>query len=82
MEAHGKQETQVPCCAGYWGCWPPQRRRFPLQGDCQTREEAVALGVCLCNNGFLHHGKPCPAHALAAPPAPRCHSGFCWGALW
>uniref|UniRef100_A0A286XAY2 Phosphatidylinositol-3,4,5-trisphosphate dependent Rac exchange factor 1 n=1 Tax=Cavia porcellus TaxID=10141 RepID=A0A286XAY2_CAVPO len=25
------------------------------QGDCQTREEAVALGVCLCNNGFLHH---------------------------
>ncbi|CAN2389839.1 Rac guanyl-nucleotide exchange factor activity [Pristimantis euphronides] len=25
------------------------------QGDCQTREEAVALGVGLCNNGFLHH---------------------------
>lgn len=29
----------------------------PFQGDCQTREEAVALGVGLCNNGFMHHGK-------------------------
>ena len=28
----------------------------PLQGDCQTREEAVTLGVGLCNNGFMHHG--------------------------
>lgn len=27
-----------------------------FQGDCQTREEAVALGVGLCNNGFMHHG--------------------------
>uniref|UniRef100_A0A8B9P728 Phosphatidylinositol 3,4,5-trisphosphate-dependent Rac exchanger 1 protein n=1 Tax=Apteryx owenii TaxID=8824 RepID=A0A8B9P728_APTOW len=26
-----------------------------VQGDCQTREEAVALGVGLCNNGFMHH---------------------------
>ncbi|XP_069739873.1 phosphatidylinositol 3,4,5-trisphosphate-dependent Rac exchanger 1 protein isoform X2 [Narcine bancroftii] len=26
-----------------------------LQGDCQTREEAVTLGVGLCNNGFMHH---------------------------
>ncbi|XP_068064219.1 phosphatidylinositol 3,4,5-trisphosphate-dependent Rac exchanger 1 protein isoform X1 [Anomalospiza imberbis] len=25
------------------------------QGDCQTREEAVTLGVGLCNNGFMHH---------------------------
>ncbi|XP_066444144.1 phosphatidylinositol 3,4,5-trisphosphate-dependent Rac exchanger 1 protein isoform X2 [Eleutherodactylus coqui] len=25
------------------------------QGDCPTREDAVALGVGLCNNGFLHH---------------------------
>ncbi|XP_034269718.1 phosphatidylinositol 3,4,5-trisphosphate-dependent Rac exchanger 1 protein isoform X2 [Pantherophis guttatus] len=25
------------------------------QGDCQTREDAVALGVGLCNNGFMHH---------------------------
>ncbi|XP_023389855.1 phosphatidylinositol 3,4,5-trisphosphate-dependent Rac exchanger 1 protein [Pteropus vampyrus] len=25
------------------------------QGDCQTREEAVALGVGLCNNSFMHH---------------------------
>lgn len=25
------------------------------QGDLQTREEAVALGVGLCNNGFMHH---------------------------
>ncbi|KAF3817374.1 hypothetical protein GH733_012665 [Mirounga leonina] len=25
------------------------------KGDCQTREEAVALGVGLCNNGFMHH---------------------------
>ncbi|XP_053103454.1 phosphatidylinositol 3,4,5-trisphosphate-dependent Rac exchanger 1 protein isoform X2 [Hemicordylus capensis] len=25
------------------------------QGDCQTREEAVAMGVGLCNNGFMHH---------------------------
>lgn len=27
-----------------------------LQGDCRTREEAVILGVELCNNGFMHHG--------------------------
>uniref|UniRef100_A0A8C5PPF8 Phosphatidylinositol 3,4,5-trisphosphate-dependent Rac exchanger 1 protein n=1 Tax=Leptobrachium leishanense TaxID=445787 RepID=A0A8C5PPF8_9ANUR len=26
-----------------------------FQGDCQTREEAVTLGVGLCNNGFMHH---------------------------
>ncbi|XP_064420274.1 phosphatidylinositol 3,4,5-trisphosphate-dependent Rac exchanger 1 protein [Latimeria chalumnae] len=25
------------------------------QGDCQSREEAVALGIGLCNNGFMHH---------------------------
>ncbi|XP_043945866.1 phosphatidylinositol 3,4,5-trisphosphate-dependent Rac exchanger 1 protein [Protopterus annectens] len=25
------------------------------QGDCQTREEAVAQGIGLCNNGFMHH---------------------------
>ncbi|XP_061656791.1 phosphatidylinositol 3,4,5-trisphosphate-dependent Rac exchanger 1 protein isoform X1 [Syngnathoides biaculeatus] len=25
------------------------------QGDCSTREDAVTLGVGLCNNGFLHH---------------------------
>ncbi|XP_036387766.1 phosphatidylinositol 3,4,5-trisphosphate-dependent Rac exchanger 1 protein-like [Megalops cyprinoides] len=25
------------------------------QGDCSTREDAVALGVGLCNNGFMHH---------------------------
>ncbi|XP_061623647.1 phosphatidylinositol 3,4,5-trisphosphate-dependent Rac exchanger 1 protein [Phyllopteryx taeniolatus] len=25
------------------------------QGDCSTREDAVMLGVGLCNNGFLHH---------------------------
>ncbi|XP_048352328.1 phosphatidylinositol 3,4,5-trisphosphate-dependent Rac exchanger 1 protein [Sphaerodactylus townsendi] len=25
------------------------------QGDCQTREEAVTMGVGLCNNGFMHH---------------------------
>uniref|UniRef100_UPI00398E6B1F phosphatidylinositol 3,4,5-trisphosphate-dependent Rac exchanger 1 protein isoform X1 n=1 Tax=Pristiophorus japonicus TaxID=55135 RepID=UPI00398E6B1F len=25
------------------------------QGDCQTREEAITLGVGLCNNGFMHH---------------------------
>ncbi|KAM4692072.1 phosphatidylinositol 3,4,5-trisphosphate-dependent Rac exchanger 1 protein isoform 2-T2 [Rhinophrynus dorsalis] len=25
------------------------------QGDCPTREEAVTLGVGLCNNGFMHH---------------------------
>uniref|UniRef100_A0A669BAQ4 Phosphatidylinositol 3,4,5-trisphosphate-dependent Rac exchanger 2 protein n=1 Tax=Oreochromis niloticus TaxID=8128 RepID=A0A669BAQ4_ORENI len=25
------------------------------QGDCRTREEAVILGVELCNNGFMHH---------------------------
>lgn len=27
-----------------------------VQGDCRTREEAVILGVELCNNGFMHHG--------------------------
>ncbi|XP_032897348.1 phosphatidylinositol 3,4,5-trisphosphate-dependent Rac exchanger 1 protein [Amblyraja radiata] len=26
-----------------------------MQGDLQTREEAVTLGVGLCNNGFMHH---------------------------
>ncbi|CAH2302933.1 phosphatidylinositol 3,4,5-trisphosphate-dependent Rac exchanger 1 isoform X1 [Pelobates cultripes] len=26
-----------------------------FQGDCQTREEAVTLGIGLCNNGFMHH---------------------------
>uniref|UniRef100_A0A671YDR9 Phosphatidylinositol 3,4,5-trisphosphate-dependent Rac exchanger 1 protein n=1 Tax=Sparus aurata TaxID=8175 RepID=A0A671YDR9_SPAAU len=26
-----------------------------LQGDCSTREDAVMLGVGLCNNGFMHH---------------------------
>ncbi|KAK3541492.1 hypothetical protein QTP86_027255 [Hemibagrus guttatus] len=25
------------------------------QGDCRTREEAVILGVELCDNGFMHH---------------------------
>ncbi|XP_012690470.2 phosphatidylinositol 3,4,5-trisphosphate-dependent Rac exchanger 1 protein [Clupea harengus] len=25
------------------------------QGDCSTRDDAVTLGVGLCNNGFLHH---------------------------
>uniref|UniRef100_H3AA93 Phosphatidylinositol-3,4,5-trisphosphate dependent Rac exchange factor 2 n=1 Tax=Latimeria chalumnae TaxID=7897 RepID=H3AA93_LATCH len=25
------------------------------QGDCRTREEAIILGVELCNNGFMHH---------------------------
>ncbi|KAG9331184.1 hypothetical protein JZ751_019898 [Albula glossodonta] len=25
------------------------------QGDCSTREDAVMLGVGLCNSGFLHH---------------------------
>ncbi|XP_028825334.1 phosphatidylinositol 3,4,5-trisphosphate-dependent Rac exchanger 2 protein isoform X2 [Denticeps clupeoides] len=25
------------------------------QGDCQTREEALILGVELCDNGFMHH---------------------------
>lgn len=27
------------------------------QGDCSTREDAVMLGVGLCNNGFMHHGQ-------------------------
>ncbi|XP_013991096.2 phosphatidylinositol 3,4,5-trisphosphate-dependent Rac exchanger 1 protein isoform X1 [Salmo salar] len=25
------------------------------QGDCSTREDAVTMGVGLCNNGFMHH---------------------------
>ncbi|XP_061913098.1 phosphatidylinositol 3,4,5-trisphosphate-dependent Rac exchanger 1 protein isoform X2 [Entelurus aequoreus] len=25
------------------------------QGDCSTRDDAVTLGVGLCNNGFMHH---------------------------
>nr|XP_033789868.1 phosphatidylinositol 3,4,5-trisphosphate-dependent Rac exchanger 2 protein isoform X2 [Geotrypetes seraphini] len=25
------------------------------QGDCRTREEAIILGVGLCDNGFMHH---------------------------
>jgi hypothetical protein len=38
---------------------PPNAVPFcSLQGDCQTREEAVTLGVGLCNNGFMHHGNP------------------------
>lgn len=27
-----------------------------VQGDCRTREEALILGVELCDNGFMHHG--------------------------
>ncbi|MEQ2266064.1 Phosphatidylinositol 3,4,5-trisphosphate-dependent Rac exchanger 2 protein, partial [Xenotaenia resolanae] len=26
-----------------------------VQGDCRTREEALILGVELCDNGFMHH---------------------------
>ncbi|KAI4786895.1 hypothetical protein KUCAC02_036823, partial [Chaenocephalus aceratus] len=26
------------------------------QGDCRAREEALMLGVELCDNGFMHHG--------------------------
>ncbi|CAK6955095.1 phosphatidylinositol 3%2C4,5-trisphosphate-dependent Rac exchanger 1 protein [Scomber scombrus] len=26
-----------------------------LQGDCTNREDAVMLGIGLCNNGFMHH---------------------------
>lgn len=51
------------------GASPPNTAPLPLvlfQGDCQTREEAVALGVGLCNNGFMHHGNhPFPS---AQPP--------------
>ncbi|XP_040288462.1 phosphatidylinositol 3,4,5-trisphosphate-dependent Rac exchanger 2 protein isoform X2 [Bufo bufo] len=25
------------------------------QGDCRTREEAIILGIALCDNGFMHH---------------------------
>ncbi|XP_069587567.1 phosphatidylinositol 3,4,5-trisphosphate-dependent Rac exchanger 2 protein [Ranitomeya imitator] len=25
------------------------------QGDCRTRDEAIILGVALCDNGFMHH---------------------------
>lgn len=31
--------------------------RLVSQGDCSTREDAVTLGVGLCNNGFMHHGQ-------------------------
>ncbi|KAG8519617.1 Phosphatidylinositol 3,4,5-trisphosphate-dependent Rac exchanger 1 protein, partial [Galemys pyrenaicus] len=43
------------------------------QGDCQTREEAVALGVGLCNNGFMHHDLGCEelAESQSAPWGPR-----------
>lgn len=27
-----------------------------LKGDCRSREEALILGVELCDNGFMHHG--------------------------
>lgn len=27
-----------------------------MQGDCRSREEALILGVELCDNGFMHHG--------------------------
>ncbi len=30
--------------------------RLLVQGDCRTREEALILGVELCDNGFMHHG--------------------------
>lgn len=32
-----------------------------VQGDCRTREEALILGVELCDNGFMHHGMAEPA---------------------
>lgn len=34
-----------------------------LQGDCTSREEALILGVELCDNGFMHHGtSPFPSY--------------------
>ncbi|CAL8369604.1 unnamed protein product [Lota lota] len=38
---------------GMWGL--SVRASFCFQGDCSTREDAVMLGVGLCNNGFMHH---------------------------
>ncbi|CAG01698.1 unnamed protein product [Tetraodon nigroviridis] len=35
-----------------------------LQGDCSTREDAVMLGVGLCNSGFMHHGWEAAAAGL------------------
>lgn len=33
------------------------------QGDCSTREDAVMLGVGLCNSGYMHHGQfECHTH--------------------
>uniref|UniRef100_A0A669BA94 Phosphatidylinositol-3,4,5-trisphosphate dependent Rac exchange factor 1 n=1 Tax=Oreochromis niloticus TaxID=8128 RepID=A0A669BA94_ORENI len=32
-----------------------QQRAAYEQGDCSTREDAVTLGVGLCNSGFMHH---------------------------
>ncbi|MBZ3870817.1 Phosphatidylinositol 3,4,5-trisphosphate-dependent Rac exchanger 1 protein, partial [Sciurus carolinensis] len=34
--------------------------------DCQMQEEAVVLGVGLCNNGFMHHGSKAEAAGLSA----------------
>uniref|UniRef100_G3UDJ5 Phosphatidylinositol-3,4,5-trisphosphate dependent Rac exchange factor 1 n=1 Tax=Loxodonta africana TaxID=9785 RepID=G3UDJ5_LOXAF len=51
------------------------------QGDCQTREEAVALGVGLCNNGFMHHasGKSLLSNAAETFPCEPDHVLVCLG---
>lgn len=56
----------------WWGCvscmWRCKQALWPSvcvinvvsQGDCSTREDAVTLGVGLCNSGFMHHGQFSP----------------------
>lgn len=41
-----------------------------VQGDCRSREEALILGVELCDNGFMHHGTPEPP-SLTSPQGDR-----------
>ncbi|KAL2076382.1 hypothetical protein ACEWY4_028020 [Coilia grayii] len=40
------------------------------QGDCRTREEAVILGVELCDNGFMHHESVLSPDPLTQPQNP------------
>lgn len=43
--------------AHYLDCFVTLFVIFLLQGDSTSREDAVTLGVGLCNAGFMHHGQ-------------------------
>lgn len=54
-----------------------------LQGDCRTREEALILGVELCDNGFMHHGTALfTAEDFSSPKKKKKSSDHAVHKLW